>query len=196
MNVPYGFGSFDRVAFKLINQAWTHPSLDALMPVLTDLHKVPWFLYGAVPLALGFWLWKERAKAARVLVVAAIAIGVCDLLAYRIIKPWAARERPGHAGIGAIVRAPVGGRYGFPSNHAINAGAAAAVLSVAYPPARFAFWTVAGVVAWSRVYVGAHYPFDVLAGLCLGGVLSWLWALLMLQGRGGESRARKSAKRK
>ena len=94
MNMPYGFGSFDRVAFKLINRVWTHPSLDAVMPVITDIHKVPWFIYGVAPIGLGLWLWKGRARALRVLVVAVIAIGVCDLLSYRVIKPLVARPRP------------------------------------------------------------------------------------------------------
>lgn len=182
MNIPWGFGSFDRVFFGLINGVWTHPSLDAILPVLTDIQKVPWFIYGVAPIGLGVWLYKGRKNALRVLVVAAIAIGVCDLLAYRVIKPWAARPRPEYAGIGARVLTPSGGKLSFPSNHATNAGAAASVLSVAYPAAGFVFWSVAGLIAYSRVYCGQHYPFDVLAGLILGGVLSWPWAMLMLGG--------------
>lgn len=191
MNVPWGFGSFDRVFFGLINGVWTHPTLDAIMPVITNLHKVPWFIYGVAPAGLGVWLYKGRKNALRVLVVAAIAVGVCDLLAYRVIKPWAARPRPEYAGIGAIVRGPASGKYGFPSNHAANAGAAASVLSVAYPAAGFVFWSVAGLIAYSRVYCGAHYPFDVLMGLALGGVLSWPWAALMLGGGSGGSKKKK-----
>ena len=182
MNIPWGFGSFDRVVFGLINGVWTHPSLDRIMPVITDIHKVPWFIYGVAPVGLGVWLYKGRKNALRVLVVAALAMGVCDLLAYRVIKPWAARPRPEYAGIGAIVRSSGGGRMGFPSNHATNAGAAAGVLSVAYPAAGFVFWSLAALVGYSRVYCGQHYPFDVLAGLILGGVLSWPWAVLMLGG--------------
>jgi undecaprenyl-diphosphatase len=182
MNIPWGFGSLDRVAFGLINGVWTHPVLDKAMPVITDPHRVPWLLYGVAPLALGLWLYKGRQRALRVLVVAAIAVGVSDMLAYRVIKPWAARPRPEHAGIGAILRAPAGGRLGFPSNHAMNAAAAASVLATAYPAAGFAFWTGAGLVAYSRVYCGVHYPLDVLMGMAFGGLLGWPWAMLMLGG--------------
>ncbi len=191
MNMPWGFGSFDRVAFGLINGVWTHPTLDAIMPVITDIHKVPWFMFGVAPAGLAFWLYKGRKNALRVLVVAALAMGVCDLLAYRVIKPWAARPRPEYAGIGAIVRSDSGGKFGFPSNHSANAGAAAAVLSVAYPAAGFVFWSLAGLVAYSRVYCGQHYLFDVLAGLALGGLLSWPWAVLMLGTGSGAGKKKK-----
>ncbi len=191
MNVSWAFGSFDRIAFHLINGVWTHPTLDAVMPVITNLHKVPWFIYGVAPAVLAVWLYEGRQRALRVLVVAALAIGVCDLLAYRVIKPWASRPRPEYAGIGARVLTLQGGRLGFPSNHAANAGAAAAVLSVAYPAAGIVFWSGAGLVAYSRVYCGAHYPFDVLAGLALGGLLSWPWAVLMLGGGKGAAKKKR-----
>lgn len=180
MNVPYGFGSLDRVAFRLVNGVWTHPVLDQAMPLITDPHRVPWLLYGAAPAAVAWWLYKGRQRALRVLVVAALAVGAADLLAYRVLKPWAARPRPEYAGIGAILRVPSGGKLGFPSNHAMNAAAAASVLSVAYPGASLVFWALAGLVAYSRVYVGMHYPFDVLAGLAFGAALGWPWAMLML----------------
>jgi len=192
MSVPWGFGSLDRVAFGLVNGVWTHPVLDKAMPLVTDLHKLPWVAYGVFPAALAFWLHKGRKHALRALVVAGLAVGACDLLAYRVLKPWAARPRPEYAGIGAVMRVPAGGRLGFPSNHAMNAAAAASVLSVAYPAAGLVFWGGAGLIAYSRVYVGAHYPFDVLAGMAFGGLLSWPWALLMLGGGlGGGSKKKK-----
>ncbi len=180
MSVPYGFISFDRVAFHLINGTWTSPFLDAVMPVISDIHKHHWFTFGVAPAGLGLYLWKGRARALRVLVVMGIAMGVCDLISYRVIKPLVARPRPEYSGIGAILRVPPGGAMGFPSNHSTNAGAAASVLSVAYPAASWVFWTMAALMAYSRVYCGAHYPGDVVAGLLLGGLLSWPWALLML----------------
>lgn len=195
MNMPWGVGSFDRVAFGLINGVWTHPSLDALMPLVTDPHRAPWLAFGVAPAALGVWLYKGRAHALRVLVVAALAVGACDLLGYRLLKPWAARPRPEYAGIGATVRCPSGGRMGFPSNHAMNAGAAASVLSVAYPGASIVYWGGAGLIAYSRVYCGVHYPLDVLAGLALGAMVGWPWAALMLGAGGGSGAAKKKKKR-
>ncbi len=176
--------SADRWLLLKINRDWTSPSLDAVMPVITDLHKIPWFAYGVAPAALALWLWKGRRRALKVLVVAALAVGAGDQFAHRVIKPWAARPRPERAGEPVKMRAPVGGAYGFPSNHAANMGAAAAVLSVAYPGGAFAFAAAAAVVGYSRIYVGAHYPGDVLAGFALGAGIGWPWAVLMLGGAG------------
>lgn len=193
MNVPWGVGSLDRVAFALINQTWSNPVFDRVFPAITDLHKIPWVKFGLAPAVLALWLYKGRRRALQVLVVAAIAVGAADLMAYRVIKPRAERLRPEYAGIGAIVRGPSGGKYGFPSNHASTTAAAAAVLGVAYPAAAGLFWFGSGVIAYSRVYVGAHYPGDVLAGMLLGGLIGVPWGLLMLGGpeSGGSKKKKK-----
>ena len=182
-------GSADGRLLLKLNRDWTHPSLDALMPVLTDIQKVPWFRYGVLPAVLGWWLWKARKRGLQVLVVAVIAVAGADVLAYRVIKPWAARLRPERAGAAVVLRCPSGGTYGFPSNHAANAGAAAAVLCVAYP----AFTPVFAVVAALVAYCGVHYPGDVAGGLLLGAAVGWPWALLMLGGAsGGPSRKKRT----
>jgi undecaprenyl-diphosphatase len=187
----HALGSADRWLLLKINREWTAPALDSVMPVFTDLHRVPWFLYGAAPALLALWLWKGRKRALKVLVVAALAIGSSDMLAHRVIKPWVARPRPERAEEPVIMRAPANGAYGFPSNHAINMGAAAAVLSIAYPAGTIVFAAAAALVAYSRVYVGAHYPGDVLAGLALGAAIGWAWAALLL---GGEASGKKRRK--
>ncbi|HEX4046660.1 MAG TPA: phosphatase PAP2 family protein [Elusimicrobiota bacterium] len=185
-------GSADRWLLLKINRDWTAPALDAAMPVLTDLHKAHWFLFGAAPAMLAWWLWKGRRRALKVLIVAALAVGASDFTAHRVIKPWVARPRPERAlGSEVVLRAPVGGAYGFPSNHASNMAAAASVLSVAYPAGTPVFAALAALVAYSRVYVGAHYPGDVLAGLALGTAIGWPWAALMLGGEEGRSRKKK-----
>jgi undecaprenyl-diphosphatase len=185
----------DRWLLLKINRDWTSPFLDQAMPLFTDLHRVPWFLYGVAPAALALWLWKGRKQALKVLVVAALAIGSGDMLAHRVIKPWAARPRPERTlGPAVFMRAPANGAYGFPSNHATNMAAAAAVLSAAYPGGTVVFALIAAVVAYSRVYVGAHYPGDVLGGLLLGALVGWAWAALLLGGSGGAASGKKKRK--
>jgi undecaprenyl-diphosphatase len=192
MNSPLAaLGSADRWLLLKINRDWTSPALDAAMPVITDIHKVHWFIFGVAPVMLGLWLWKGRRHALKVLIVAVLAMGASDLLAHRVIKPWVARPRPARAGEPVILRAPVNGAYSFPSNHAINMGAAAAVLTVAYPAGALLFAAGAVLVGYSRVYVGAHYPGDVLAGLALGVAIGWPWAALMLGGAGASRKKKR-----
>ena len=62
--------------------------------------------------------------------------------------------------------------HSFPSGHATVAFACATVLALAVPRLAVPLYVLAAVVAFSRVYVGVHYPFDVLAGALLGYALA------------------------
>ena len=189
-------GSADRWLLLKINRDWASPALDKAMPLITDIHKVKWFIFGVAPALLALWLWRGRKRALKVLVVAALAIASGDMLAHRVIKPWAARPRPERTlGPAVFMRAPANGAYGFPSNHATNMAAAAAVLTFAYPAGALVFAGAAALVAYSRVYVGAHYPGDVLAGLALGAAIGWLWAALLLGGSDASGRLRKKKRK-
>jgi undecaprenyl-diphosphatase len=62
----------------------------------------------------------------------------------------------------------------FPSGHAASSFACATVLGALVPRLRVPLFVVAALVAWSRVYVGVHYPVDVLAGAVLGTLVGLL----------------------
>ncbi|NOY78914.1 MAG: phosphatase PAP2 family protein [Calditrichaeota bacterium] len=61
--------------------------------------------------------------------------------------------------------------------HATNSMAAAALFGGFYPKYRWYLYTLAGIIAYSRVYVGVHYPFDVMTGAVLGFLIGWLVVL-------------------
>ena len=65
--------------------------------------------------------------------------------------------------------------HSFPSGHAATSFAAATVLSAAAPRLRIPLYVLAALIAWSRVYVGVHYPVDVLVGATYGLVLGALF---------------------
>lgn len=76
-----------------------------------------------------------------------------------------------------------GGRWSFPSNHAANFAAIAFVFTFFYRKLRFIPWIIVFLVAYSRVYVGRHYPADVVFGVIYGIFLAWivcsLWQYLL-----------------
>ena len=78
-----------------------------------------------------------------------------------------------------------GGKYGFVSSHAANIFAAAVVLSYFYPRSKKLVFTIASMVAFSRVYIGVHYPGDIIFGGLLGYGLAWavlsLWVIIKMR---------------
>jgi undecaprenyl-diphosphatase len=163
---------FDHWLFERINLDWTNGFFDWLMPNITDLHKQPAFIMAMVPLLL-FWVWKKRELAAAWILVLVLSVGLSDMISYRVIKAQVERARPIEAGMKVELRTSHHSGTSFPSNHSSNMFAAATVLSAAFPVAWPAFFTFAILVAYSRVYVGVHFPIDVIAGALLGMSVAW-----------------------
>ena len=110
-----------------------------------------------------------RRRPALVLLVVA-ADGIADLLA-RAIKSVVDEERPAfrYAEPKALVHVPRD--HSFPSGHAATSFACATVLALAFPRLAAPLYVLAAAIAFSRVYVGVHYPLDVLGGALLGLVV-------------------------
>jgi hypothetical protein len=89
------------------------------------------------------------------------------------LKALAGRERPPVAepDVTALVALP--GDAGLPSGHAATAFAAAGVVALAHPRLRIPVLALAALVGLSRLYLGVHYPLDVLAGAALGLAIAW-----------------------
>jgi len=91
-----------------------------------------------------------------------------------VVKPAVGRVRP-------FERTPalqvIGARPAdpsFPSGHASGAGAGALVLTMLAPWGWPLWWAIAAAIAYSRVYLGDHYPLDVVAGGAIGAALAWV----------------------
>lgn len=172
----------DERLFHQVNAVWTHPWLDVFFPFLTDLDKQPFF-WGSCAVGGLWWLKAQRGKALKALVAAALAVALTDMVSHRLVKPAFQRRRPQKAAVVAVLRTQPHLGYSFPSNHAANSFAAAWAFSAFQPFFAVPAFTTAGLVAYSRVYVGVHFPFDVLAGGFLGSLIGWL-VVRLLRGLG------------
>jgi undecaprenyl-diphosphatase len=97
-----------------------------------------------------------------------LAVGASDQITSGLIKHLVMRTRPCFELSGVRLLIEQSRSWSFPSSHAANSAAAAWILSRYYRRWSAAFWTLAGAVAFSRIYVGVHYPFDAAAGFLIG----------------------------
>ena len=100
-----------------------------------------------------------------------IAVALADWAA-AAIKALVDRPRPFERYAEPKTLVPHSHDASFPSGHASTSFAAATMLSLAFPPLAPALFVLATAVAFSRVYVGVHYPLDVLGGAVLGVVVA------------------------
>lgn len=158
--------SLDQMVFQFINQAIANPFFDQLFPAITDLHKTWGFRFVFLPLVLATLIYFRRLAGLIIFLGLGISIGLSDKIG-SIGKHFWQRPRPFQSLPDVIQRSGAGG-YAFPSNHAINMFCMAFFFSAFFPKFRWLFFVVAVLVAFSRVYNGVHYPFDVISGAALG----------------------------
>lgn len=133
----------------------------------------------AALLLVGVW---RRRGASDELLAAAIWAGLGTLLAVAVNQPVAAavaEARPYAAHPSVLVLVDRTTDWSFPSDHSVMAGAAAVGLLLVSRRLGAVAAVAALLMAATRVYVGAHYPHDVVAGLLLGGAVAGLgWLVL------------------
>lgn len=184
--------NLDTLLLLLINGSHT-PFGDSFNLFVTN--KYYWIpLY----ILLGFIFIKKLGLKNGLLVIggALLCFAFTDLISARIIKPWVARPRPCHTSLAIELWLPqnkCGGAYGFVSNHAANTmGIAIFCIQVFTKKIKgklagvfvFVLLAYAFLNSYSRVYLGVHYPTDVICGMLLGIIVGsgiyfvwnrWVW---------------------
>jgi undecaprenyl-diphosphatase len=159
--------STDISLFHFLNYSLRNIVFDFLMPFLTDLNKQQTVL--VILMALLLWMLirgNYRIRLAAVVLV--LTIIVSDQLNSSIIKYLFERQRPCQMLHNVRLLVSCGSGYSFPSSHAVNNFAGALVLSFFFPRAKWWFFSFAAIVAFSRVYVGVHFPSDIIGGSIIG----------------------------
>lgn len=165
--------SFDKELMLFLNglhDDW----LDPIMLFATK--KWTWLPFYALLLVLLIWKYKKNVWP--YLIALTLTIVAADQIASGICKPLFKRLRPCHQ-VGYNEKLHIldnhAGRYGFISSHASNSFAAAVFLGLAFG----AGWKLRSLLAWaclvsySRIYVGVHFPFDILFGGLVGVACGW-----------------------
>ena len=172
---------WDRYLFYKINNDWTHPLFDSI---------APWWRYqnAWLPLYLFLFLFLLMNYGWRIwpfLVTTALTITVTDQLSSHIIKLYVNKPRPCRDPLVEHVRLLVDGcpaNPGFTSSHATNHFGIACLFYFVLKPV-FKGWSWlwfawAGTVSYAQIYIGIHFPLDVLGGVILGCIAGCLVAML------------------
>lgn len=168
--------SVDKSLLRILNLSAENPVFDLVMPFLTDLDKMRPWIYLFIGIIWVGLVWKGGRKGRIVAFLLLLLILASDQLSSHLVKPIVGRARPCHIVNGVVqvehlrLLVDCGPGKSFPSSHAVNFFAAAVLFSYYYRKWFWAFVTIASIEAYSRVYVGVHYPFDALGGAFIGGV--------------------------
>ena len=162
--------AWDVALFNAVHHGLHHRALDPVMMALTDpgRWKIP------ILIAIGGLFLTRRLRGLIGLLVLAATLAMSDQLSAKVIKPLVHRPRPSVVLADARPLFGIRRSYAFPSVHAVNFSAAVPIVAAVFPQAAVPAATLAALVCLSRVYVGDHWPSDVLVGALLGYLIGLL----------------------
>jgi undecaprenyl-diphosphatase len=174
--------NLDQELFYFINNNLHIHALDKIAPYWRSMYFwLPLYVFFISYLLSNF----EKKQATIYLLALGLTVGTADVISSRLIKNTVARLRPcNDEAVKPNVKLLVhcGGGYSFTSSHATNHFAAAIFVILTFVGSRK--WLKYSLLAWSasiafgQVYVGVHYPLDVVCGAFLGSCVGWLGSFL------------------
>ncbi len=169
--------SIDVSVFYFINHSLSCGALNKFFTIITNVNN--WYIAYVILLGISFVKGGRKGKIAAIGVL--ILILVTDQLSARIIKEIFHRIRPCNVLVNVITPLGCNGTYSFPSNHAVNNFAAAVFFYKLFPKLKWAVFVAASLVSLSRVYIGVHYPSDIIGGAIIGSAFGYIFAFLALK---------------
>ena len=169
------FQSVDINLIKWIHQYFSNTLFDIFMPFITN--KKNWTLPIILLIFLLGFFSGPRGKIT--LAVLIISLSFTDAICAQILKPFFERIRPSHLNLEEVnLLISKGGKWSMPSNHAANMFSLATVLSYFYKKYKPLLFLLAILISFSRVYVGVHFPGDVIVGGFIGFFISSSFLIL------------------
>ncbi len=179
---PPDQSSLDVRVFRFLNGRVANPVFDAVMPVVTDLDR--WRVLILLAWAALVIFGRTKGRWAALVLIPLIAAS--DQLSSTVLKPLVERMRPcevlggvhlwygpeGWITTPAVIARSYKSSFSFPSSHAANITASMLFLGLVYRRLLVPLVAVAALVGFSRIYIGVHWPSDVLGGAALGAALA------------------------
>lgn len=173
---------WDIDTFLTIHNGLKNGLLDAVMP----LWRNGWIWAPFYVFIIAYWTLNFGRRAWIIVLIGALSIGLCDQVSSHLLKPQVERLRPcNEASLQGEVHPliPCGSGFSFPSTHATNHMCLAIFMIMSWPERlrpkwrwSLFFWALS--VGFAQVYVGAHYPIDVLFGALLGAIIGYWFGSL------------------
>lgn len=157
---------FDLPIFNFINHTLSNQPFNFIMPIISR------FGGGELYFIIGALLLFSKKRENKMLGIFLIAGLTVSYYIVGFLKVMIARPRPFIGLTNVILLTTMEKTPAFPSNHAVTAFMTASLLVNRFRK-HILFYSLAALVAFSRVYIGVHYPSDVLAGAVIGCLIGW-----------------------
>jgi len=179
--ITNAISSIDHTLFLYINRVWTNSFFDTVFPIYRESYTwIPFYFFILLLMLFNFgkkaWLW---------MLFFIITVSLCDQVSSNFIKDFFARTRPcrdpeiaGYVRL-LLSRCPSSGS--FTSSHATNHfGMVMFMVATSgqfLGKWKYALWLWAALIAYAQVYIGVHFPLDVIGGALLGMIIGYFVAV-------------------
>ena len=170
------FYSIDLFIFYFINNSLSNPLFDKIFVYLTEVTN--WYLVYVIFWMILFFKGGRIGKIAALFAI--LLITFSDQLNSFWLKDIFERIRPCRVLPHVNILAGCTSSYSSPSSHAVNNFAIAVFFYKIYPKLKWVLLSAAFFVSFSRIYVGVHYPSDILFGAMIGYILGYSFAKITM----------------